>query len=160
MAGINLQRVLIVSRGLIHYKNKFLFIRRAPSDTYAPNKWELPGGKLDEDETLEENLLRECKEEIGLGLKILRHDLLVTCEVSKSGKYNGLPVITVAGLLNAKKDLVKLSTEHSEYKWLNLGEAKSLRLTESCRLVIKRINSDPYLSALVSKPKTLSRPSK
>lgn len=52
--------------GFIQKENKFLFIRRH-------NKWDLPKGKLEKDETIEHAAIRECEEECGVyGLKIVK----------------------------------------------------------------------------------------
>jgi 8-oxo-dGTP pyrophosphatase MutT (NUDIX family) len=57
-----------------HYANaivkneegKILFLKRANDKVIAPGKYCLPGGHIDEDETIEEAGLRELKEEAGL----------------------------------------------------------------------------------------------
>lgn len=52
--------------GLIKNKNKWLFI-------YRLGKWDLPKGKLDEDELPEATAIRECEEECGIKeLKLIK----------------------------------------------------------------------------------------
>lgn len=54
-----------ISAGLFFYAEKtqrFLFLLR--NDSKTPNTWGIPGGKVDEGETLLEGLMRECMEEI------------------------------------------------------------------------------------------------
>lgn len=54
-----------ISAGLFFYAEKtkrFLFLLR--NDYKTPGTWGIPGGKIDEGETLLEGLIRECNEEI------------------------------------------------------------------------------------------------
>jgi 8-oxo-dGTP pyrophosphatase MutT (NUDIX family) len=54
-----------ISAGLFFYAEKtkrFLFLLR--NDNKMPSTWGIPGGKVDEGETLLEGLVRECMEEI------------------------------------------------------------------------------------------------
>jgi len=43
-----------------------LVVRRVPGDDALPGAWELPGGGVDEGETIAEGALRELREETGL----------------------------------------------------------------------------------------------
>lgn len=54
------------SAGVFFYSshtNRFLYLLR--TDTKNPGNWGIPGGKIEEDETLLEGVIRECEEEIG-----------------------------------------------------------------------------------------------
>jgi len=65
---------LAVVLGLIrNSEGKILLQKRI--DTVVPNaheKWELPGGKIDFGETPEHAVQRECKEEVGCDVRIVR----------------------------------------------------------------------------------------
>ena len=66
-------KVIIVNRALIQNKEgKYLFIQRASNQEYEADKWELPGGKMDQFETLEEHVIREVYEETGLVIHPLK----------------------------------------------------------------------------------------
>jgi len=55
-----------VAAGVFFYSkntNRFLYLLR--TDTKNPGTWGIPGGKLEENETLLEGVMRECTEEIG-----------------------------------------------------------------------------------------------
>jgi len=54
-----------VAVGVIRRGNKVLVGQRLVNDLYF-QKWEFPGGKLDENESPEEALIRELKEELGI----------------------------------------------------------------------------------------------
>ena len=51
-----------VTAAIIERNGKILIAKRS-SNSSLPNKWEFPGGKIDEGETPEECLTRELKEE-------------------------------------------------------------------------------------------------
>ena len=59
----------IVSAGLIMYQNKLLIAQRKRGKSLE-YKWEFPGGKLEEGESLEECLHRELMEEFHMDSKV------------------------------------------------------------------------------------------
>lgn len=66
--------------GILIEDNKILLVKQKVSDK---RNWSLPGGKLEQGETIEQGILREIKEETGLDVEVLR--LLYLCDVSASG---------------------------------------------------------------------------
>ncbi len=58
----------MVINGIVENDGKILLIRRGIEPGYG--KWALPGGYLDWDETLQEGVIREVKEETGLQTSI------------------------------------------------------------------------------------------
>jgi 8-oxo-dGTP diphosphatase len=64
-------KVLHVACAIIEKDGMVLVARRSKSMS-MPLKWEFPGGKLHEGESLEECLIREVMEELGIGIKILK----------------------------------------------------------------------------------------
>lgn len=65
-----------VSIGIIIKGDRF-YIQKRPSKGHLGGLWEFPGGKSKEGETPEETLLRECKEELGTGIEIVKKLTLV-----------------------------------------------------------------------------------
>ncbi len=65
--------------GLLIEDNKILLVKQKISDK---RNWSLPGGKLEQGETIEQGIIREMKEETGLDVEIIR--LLYLCDVSAS----------------------------------------------------------------------------
>lgn len=81
---------------------------------YGDKSWTFPGGAVDKLETIQECLERECREEL-------------SCDVTPSylsGVYfsenHNSHVFMYRCSLNSEK--IKLSDEHSEYKYLELNE--------------------------------------
>jgi A/G-specific adenine glycosylase len=65
-----------VSIGVIIKGDRF-YIQKRPSRGHLGGLWEFPGGKSKERETPEETILRECKEELGRDIKIIKKLTLV-----------------------------------------------------------------------------------
>ena len=58
-----------VTAAILVHKNKILIARRKYTDSES-GKWEFPGGKIKEDETPEQCLAREMKEEFGIDVSV------------------------------------------------------------------------------------------
>lgn len=56
--------VVSVVGGLVTRNRSYLVARRAPHETH-PGKWEFPGGKVEIEETMQQAVVREFKEELG-----------------------------------------------------------------------------------------------
>ena len=59
-----------VAAGLI-FKDGNLLISKRPKGFHLGGMWEFPGGKLELDESYESCLVREIREELGIGIKVL-----------------------------------------------------------------------------------------
>lgn len=60
----------MVVNGIVEYEGKILLIQRGIEPGYG--KWALPGGYLDWDESIEEGVIREVREETGLNVQVQR----------------------------------------------------------------------------------------
>jgi len=54
-----------VAAAIIYIDGRFLLSKRK-AEQHQGNKWEFPGGKIDGDETVEQALVRELKEELNI----------------------------------------------------------------------------------------------
>ena len=103
----------IAAGGVVTNKEgKVLFI-------YRNNKWDLPKGKLDKGETIEECALREVEEETGVQNLKIENFLATTYHIFKSsGKYRLKEVHWYAMKTNYKGPLVGQKSEGIEkVKW-------------------------------------------
>lgn len=107
------KRFLIVVKAIVCNKDKVLLVKRANTESIGPGTWELPGGKVDFGEELEDALVRELKEEIGISVSI--GELLYTSTLILSDSVH---ILRLTYLCFAKKYDVKLSHEHSSYLWI------------------------------------------
>jgi 8-oxo-dGTP diphosphatase len=101
---------------IINSDGNVLMLRR----TYGNKGWSLPGGGVDPGETIHQALFRECHEELGIEL----------CNVILTGFYYHSNINAQVGIFRGvlPEDVeIKLSTEHSEYKWANLSELSEVQ---------------------------------
>lgn len=124
----------IVLTGILRDKDLFLIVKRNENDNLYPGAWEFPGGHLEDGETIKEGLKRELLEEIGFTDEfnpIITH---YYDEIkSKNGKliYN-LEIDFIINVDRSKLE-IKLSDEHSEYKWVT-KDSKCLDDFIKCKL--------------------------
>jgi len=113
-----------VAACFIHVGDQVLFVKRHPSGS-EPDKWGIPGGKLEKEETAHLAVRREVKEETGLELPdAIKH--LGTVYI----RYPEVDFIyhMYSHHLPESFDVVIDPAEHVEYRWLTLKEALMLPL--------------------------------
>ncbi|MCP4163985.1 MAG: NUDIX domain-containing protein [Deltaproteobacteria bacterium] len=104
------KRVTFAVKGIVFKDNKFLIVKRKDC---TPDVWELPGGHLEFGETAEETIVREMKEETNLNVKPT--SLLETW----NSYFHNRQITGIIYKCEALHYQVKLSDEHSEYKWIS-----------------------------------------
>ena len=109
--------IKVIMKAMVLKNNKILILKRHPKQKVAPGKWEMTGGKLEMDESLEECLIREVKEETNIDIEIKK----ILYATDHNTKILGKVVIIVY-LCEPKNDEVILSQEHSDYKWVGVEE--------------------------------------
>ena len=132
---------IYLTKAIVKFNNKFLFLRKVKDILPENNgKWECPGGKIDKNEEPEKVVLREVKEETGLKCEIVK-ELPLLHDIRK-----GYDSTCHVFLLKSHSDKVRLSLEHSEYKWLKAEEVKNIPLVLFADLLLKYFNnSKTYL---------------
>ncbi len=111
----------VPQKALISKNGKFLLLRRSSTAKIYPDLWDLPGGKLEHGENPIEGLVREVLEETSLKIKVLK-------PIFAYSELNAAYVYVVIFESNIISGEVKLSIEHSEYKWASKKEALELKL--------------------------------
>lgn len=124
---INNKKILLTQRGYGEYKDK----------------WEFPGGKIEENETKEETIIREIKEELDASIKVEK--FLTKVEYDYNSFYLKTNVF-IASLTSSHL----LFKEHESYKWIDVSELNdldALDLLPADRLII------PYLKDYLNSKK-------
>jgi len=115
---MNLEKPYIISIYAIlrNEKGEFLLLRRAENSHSNPGKWDLPGGKLNHEEILEEAIVREVWEETGISIVPGEIAGYVAFELPQK---RVIAIIYDGGYVISD---IKLSHEHTEYSWIPLDE--------------------------------------
>ena len=127
--------------GIIRKDNKFLICKRSPNEKAFPNKWCVPGGKIERGDFIntpkdtqdhwlnifEKVLRKEIKEETNLEIKNIGYvSSLVFI------RPNGFSTIIVSLYADYDTEEVQLQHEElSDYAWVTLEQAKEYDLIEN-----------------------------
>ena len=106
-------------------KDRFLMARRTENTEIHPEKWNFPGGKIEE-ETPRNAVLRELKEETNLTGEILRSGESFTLNTG-NGKFEIYPFLIK---IDSEPEL---NHEHTEYRWIRPGELDELETVKGLK---------------------------
>ncbi|WP_280447109.1 NUDIX hydrolase [Nocardia brasiliensis] len=121
----------LVVGAVVHYDGKILLLQR-PTDDFMGGIWELPSGKVDPGEAIDQALIREVKEETGLDITTVTGYLGEFDYQSGSGKKSRQFNFTVDV---EHPEPVNL-TEHDAYAWTSLDEEPPV--TDAVKQVLAR----------------------
>lgn len=116
---------------------KILIAHRNPTGDMG-GRWEFPGGKCEDGETCEVAIKREMAEEFGV--------IATVFEKITEGhfEHRGSPSILCAYHVTFNHDGLKKPyalTEHSEYKWVDISDVKSLNFVDSDLSIYEAVKS-------------------
>ncbi len=111
-------------------EGKYLLIRRSADERHGVGKWDIPGGRLEAEMSLMDNLVREIREETGF-----THDTKPVFLTVQDMMWPDRHVVRLVYTGVAEGDPV-LSHEHTEFKWMTPNEIRVLSLAEFDRYLI------------------------
>lgn len=114
---------------------RFLVLKRSPNSFSRPNDWDFPGGNVCYGEQHDDSLRREVQEETGLTIT----DLAVAQIITRYDDTKPLYSIFAGFVTTAPSDIVVLSNEHTEYRWVTIGEFESLQPAEFLRTLASSV---------------------
>jgi 8-oxo-dGTP diphosphatase len=105
--------------------------------------WDLPGGRIKQGDSIEETLRKELEEEIDYFGEIknpkLFHGSIANIEIPVDDEKFGLCLFVYT--CEIEDDEIKLSSEHTEYKWASVEEAKKLLSIKFSPEFIEKLDS-------------------
>lgn len=130
-----MKHVEVVCAIIINDNNEVFVCKRGPGRALE-GKWEFPGGKVEANETHEQTIIREIKEE-------LDSDILPIKYIGKNYyEYNDLDKpfsITMYGyvckLVNGELTL----SEHTEKRWVRINDLESVDFAEADRPFVEMV---------------------
>ena len=104
---------------------KYLLLKRSSEKDYASGVWECVTGRVDQGEGFEDAVHREVREE--LDIKVQIEFILGTTHFYRGDPIpeNELIGVVYGCSLNAPQ-AIKISAEHSDYRWVTAEEAAAL----------------------------------
>ena len=126
-------QAIVVAAAVVERGDTFLMTRRL-AGTHLAGCWEFPGGKQQEDETLEQCLVREIREELACGVSIGR--LLVTTAHAYPERHVTLHFYAC--------DLVGEPSpqDGQEMRWVPRRSLATLELPEADRALVDLLTPD------------------
>lgn len=96
---------------------KILVLKRSEHDDHKPNVWETPGGGMDTEESPQEALKREIIEETDLSVTVTKPFNVFTFK-KDTGEFK----VGITFICEHQNGEVVLSSEHSEFRWIEAEE--------------------------------------
>ena len=103
---------------LIYQGGKYLFLRRSAAFKTGPQKWDIPGGRIEPEEALHDALAREVFEETGMKLDQV-DKLIAAQDIFVSHAEVHVVRLTYTGVATGE---IAVSDEHDDYKWMTREE--------------------------------------
>ena len=113
----------VVTAAIIINNNQILCMQRGGGKyDYIANKFEFPGGKVDDGETYEESLARELMEEMDLKVDVKAEDYFMTVEHDYPDFH-----ITLRSYICHVDTREFNMKEHKSFKWLDIKDLKTVK---------------------------------
>ncbi|MCM3745099.1 (deoxy)nucleoside triphosphate pyrophosphohydrolase [Sporosarcina luteola] len=123
-----------VAAAIIVKMGKLLITKRSESMS-LPNLWEFPGGKLKEDESPEDCVVREIREELKVDITVLRYF------TTTRHKYDFGEIELIAYVAELDNGKITL-TEHSEFKWVDIRSLCNYEFAPADIPIIKKLEEE------------------
>lgn len=122
-------KAMISTKGVLRNRGRILLVKNARSE------WELPGGKIEHGESLEQSLAREFHEEVGIPVQALRLLAAYTHH-----HYDDI-VVLVYDCGTREDPTYTLSDEHSDGGWYDAKQIQTMNVPENYRRVIAQLSA-------------------
>jgi len=131
-----MNKIIFVVAGVIIFDKKILCVQRGVNKyKYISEKFEFPGGKIEEGETDENALRREILEELRMDINIDKFFMAVDYQ------YPDFFINMKVYLCSSKSNQLLLS-EHLSYHWLSVNKLKNLDWAAADIPVVKKLLSN------------------
>lgn len=127
-------------KAVIEVDGRLLLVRKSMSDPYQPGKWELPGGRMEDNESIDDALIREVREEVGLQVRPGRPVAIWSWQQGDDASV--LTVVAVARFCTVISGSVGMESHEEDdhidgWGWFAPGAVMELDLIPSAREPIR-----------------------
>ncbi len=134
---INPQRTLVGSSGLIgDGEGRYLLVHRRADRRYWPDLWDLPGGTVADDEDVDDALVRELREELGVEVESFQFLDTALIKEPASGRRAAINVYAVAQLTGEPANLA--TDEHDEIGWFTPDEFAAKGVLSAVNSIVRQ----------------------
>jgi len=105
---------------ILNDKNEVLMLLRSSQCKNEAGKWMIPGGGVDFNEKLEDCIIREVKEEIGVDIDVVKLIAAVNHLLPEEGQHWVAP--TFQCKIKSGEPKIMEPHKHEELKWFSLDE--------------------------------------
>lgn len=125
-----------VVAGLIKINDLYLIARRTDGDVGAIGKYEFPGGKIEQNETPEDALIREAKEELNINIEVIKY-LTEYTQI-----YDTRTIHLKLYLCVSHDNITSINSCHDEYKLVSFKDIEKYDLAVADRSLYNLIKDD------------------
>lgn len=122
---------VVPQKAVIKEGSMYLILKRSPTAHTYPNHWDFPGGRLESGEVPGKGLEREVMEETSLKARAIRP--IFTFHESLHGR-NQFFIVYLCEKVSGE---VKLSHEHTEFRWAAREEILKLEIENYLRAFLE-----------------------
>ena len=123
--------IVEVAVGVVKRDNKIYISKRA-DDLHQGGKWEFPGGKRETNETIEQALIRELSEEIGI--QVTKQSLFMLIEHDYGDKKVRLDVRLVEDFEGEASH-----QEGQQSQWVDINDLNQFSFPEANKVIIDKL---------------------
>ncbi|MGH8946944.1 MAG: NUDIX domain-containing protein [Acidimicrobiia bacterium] len=141
MSWVNESRrhTVVMAAAILRRGSQILLCHRHPEGDHYPNVWDLPGGHVEDGESLNETLARELHEELGIRIHTPENE---PWRVFREGNVE-LNVFLIDHWHGRPRNRAR--DEHDEIQWVDPNHVDSLELAHAIyELLLSEAASQPY----------------
>ncbi|WP_104024328.1 8-oxo-dGTP diphosphatase MutT [Vibrio hyugaensis] len=127
-----MKRIHIVAAIIFNQDRSQIFITKRPDDKHKGGFWEFPGGKVEQNETVEQAMIRELEEEIGI--TVTEQALFEHLEYDYPDKSLKFDFITVSQFNNQP-----YGREGQEGRWVDIIALPNYAFPEANVPILERV---------------------
>ncbi|MEJ2658079.1 MAG: (deoxy)nucleoside triphosphate pyrophosphohydrolase [Desulfobacterales bacterium] len=133
MKNTNPSDIVKVTAAILAKDNKIIIAKRGPHDRLA-DKWEFPGGKIEINETPEQCLKREMKEEFDIEVSVGEY------LGSSIYHYDHISIELLAYRTYWEGGEIHLK-DHDDFKWISIEQLPQFDFAPADRFFIKKLQN-------------------